>query len=158
MRLCTTAAMRHIIMRRRCRRGSMFVETAIGIALVAIVMVSVAQLVALASKQRREVAQSQIATQEVANVLEHIMVMQWDELTTEATSQPKLSEDLASQLADPELAITIVTTDDDLPTKKIEIALSWTDQANRRVDPVRLVAWRHRSTGAESKDMDSRDE
>lgn len=156
MRLCTIAAKRH--MTKRWRRGSMFVETAIGIALVAIVMVSVAQLVALASKQRREVADSQIATQEVANVLEHIMVMPWDELTTDATSQPKLSEDLASQLADPELTIAIVTTDDDLPTKKIEVALSWTDQASRRVAPVRLVAWRHRSTDAEPKDMDSRDE
>ncbi len=129
------------------RPGSMFVETAIGIALAAVVMISVAQLVALAAKQRREVAQRQIATQEVANLLEHVVVMPWDDLTEESTSELKLSNDLASQLAEPELAISVSQTDDELPTKKVEVTLSWRDQANRRVAPVRLVGWRHQRLG-----------
>ncbi len=125
------------------RPGSMFVETAIGIALAAVVMISVAQLVALAAKQRREVAQTQIATQEVANVLERVMVMPWDGLNEKSTSELKLSSDLASQLAEPNLAITVSRTDDELPTKKITVALSWQNQASRRVTPVRLIGWRH---------------
>ncbi len=135
--------------RRTCRRGSMFVETAIGIALAAVVMIAVAQLVALVAKQRREVAQARIATQEAANVMEHAMVLPWEALTTDAASQLELSDELASQLDAPQLSITVTPVDDVIPVKKIEVTLSWQDQANRRVEPIRLVAWRHRKPQAE---------
>ncbi|MDA1055298.1 MAG: hypothetical protein O3C40_33170 [Planctomycetota bacterium] len=131
------------------RRGSMFVETAIGITLAVVVMIAVAQLVAIVAKQRREVSQTRLATQEVANVMERLMVLSWDELTTEATTRFAVSEESAADLDDPQMSITVSDLDDSLPSKTIEIALSWRDQANRRVDPVRLVAWKHRVAASE---------
>jgi hypothetical protein len=52
-------------------------------------------------------------------------------------------------LEDPKLSITVAELDDALPTKRIEIALSWRDHANRRVEPVRLVAWKHQAQAIE---------
>jgi len=127
----------------RRTRGAMLVETAIGIALAAVVMIAVAQLVAVVAKQRHEVAQTRLATQEVANVMERMMVLPWDDLTSEAGKGFDVSQESAPALDDPRLSITVSGSDDSLPTKKIEIALSWRDQANRRVEPVRLVAWKH---------------
>lgn len=131
------------------RRGTMFVETAIGIALAIVVMIAVAQLVAVVAKQRREVAQSRLATQEVANLMERVMVLPWNELTSEAAAQFDVSHESAEMLDDPQLSITVSNIDDSLPTKQIEIALSWQDQATRRVEPARLVAWKHQPIAAE---------
>ncbi len=131
------------------RRGAMLVEAAIGIALAVVAMIAIAQLVALVAKQRREAAQTRLATQEVANVMESVMVLPWGELTTEAGVQFAAAHPPASALEDPQLSITVSDLDDSLPTKKIEIALSWRDQANRRVEPVRLVAWKHQPAVAE---------
>jgi len=131
------------------RRGSMFVETAIGIALAIIVMIAVAQLVAVIAKQRRAVDQTRVATQEVSNLMERVIVLPWDELTTEAIAERDHSPASVTGLEDPQLSITVAELDDALPTKQIEIALSWRDNANRRVEPVRLVAWKHQATTRE---------
>ncbi len=134
---------------RTRRRGAMLVEVAIGVALAVVVMIAVAQLVAVVAKQRREVAQTHLATQEVANVMERVMVLPWGELTTEAAEQFVAAHPPAAALDDPQLSITVSDSDDPLPTKEIEIALSWRDHAHRRVEPVRLVAWKHQPIAAE---------
>ena len=134
---------------RTLRRGAMLVETAIGIALAVVAMMAVAQLVAVVAKQRHETAQFQLAIQEVSNVMERMTVLPWDELTTEAAEQFVASRDSAVALDDPELTITVSDVDDSLPAKRIEVTLAWRDQAHRRVEPVRLVAWKHRSAASE---------
>ncbi|MEX0820420.1 MAG: hypothetical protein WD070_12540 [Pirellulaceae bacterium] len=127
----------------------MFVETAIGIALAAVVMIAVAQLVAVVAKQRREVADTRLATQSVANVMEHLMVLSWDDLTTEAVKQIDVAQESVAGLDDPQLSITVANLDDPLPTKQVEVALSWRDQASRHVEPVRLIAWKHQRAVSE---------
>jgi hypothetical protein len=127
----------------------MFIETAIGIALAVIVMMAVAQLVAVIAKQRREVAQTRLATQEVSNVMERVIVLPWDELTTEAIAGRNISDLSAVALDDPQISISVAELDATLPTKQIEIALSWRDHAHRRVEPVRLVAWKHQTKAVE---------
>jgi hypothetical protein len=127
----------------------MFIETAIGIALAVIVIMAVAQLVAVIAKQRREVAQTRLATQEVSNVMERVIVLPWDELTTEAITGRNISDLSAGTLDDPQISITVAELDATLPTKQIEIALSWRDHAHRRVEPVRLVAWKHQTKAVE---------
>jgi Tfp pilus assembly protein PilV len=134
---------------RTPRRGSMLVETAIGVALAVVVMIAVAQLVAVVAKQRRETAHTRLATQEVANAMEHMTVLPWGELTAEAAERFVASRQSVSALEDPQLSISVSNVDDSLPTKQIEIALSWRDQSTRRVEPVRLVAWKHQPIAAE---------
>lgn len=134
---------------RTRRRGSLLVETAIGVALAAVVMIAVAQLVAVVAKQRREVAQTNLAAQEVANVMERVMVLPWDQLTTEAAERFVATLPPAAALDDPQLSITVSDSDDPLPTKQIEVALSWRDLARRRVEPVRVAAWKHQPPAAE---------
>ena len=131
------------------RRGSMFVETAIGISLAVVVMIAVAQLVAVVAKQRRDVAQTRLATQEVSNAMERVIVLPWNELTTETIAGLDVSRPAIMALDDPQLSITVTELNAALPTKQVEIALSWRDHANRRVEPVRLVAWKHHVLAAE---------
>ncbi len=132
---------------RHC--GSMIVETAIGIALVVIVMVAVAQLVAVVAKQRSEVAQTRLATQELANAMERVIVLPWSELNTAAIAASGVPNLSAAALDDPQWSITVADLDAAFPTKQIEIGLSWRNQANRRVEPVRLVAWKHQAKAAD---------
>lgn len=131
------------------RRGSMFIETAIGIALAVIVMISVAQLVAVIAKQRREIAHTRLATQEVANVMERVIVLSWDDLTNDAIAGMDVADLSTVALDDPQLSIDVAELNAELPTKQVEIALSWRDFANRRVEPVRLVAWKHQAKTTE---------
>ncbi|MEO8494093.1 MAG: hypothetical protein ABI614_03415 [Planctomycetota bacterium] len=131
------------------RRGSMLVETAIGVALAVVVMIAVAQLVAVVVKQRHGVAQTRLATEEVANVMERVMVLPWNDLTAEAVARFAVSPETTVGLAEPQLSVAVTNLDDPLPTKQIEITLSWQDLAHRRVEPVRLVAWKHQPQAAE---------
>ena len=131
------------------RRGSMFVETAIGIALALVVMIAVAQLIAVVAKQRHEVAQTRLATQVVANAMERVMVLPWDEVTADAAERFEQARLPAGTLDDSQLSISVLDAGDTIPTKRIEIALSWRDRAARRVEPVRLVAWKHESISPE---------
>lgn len=135
--------------RRAHRRGSMFIETAISLALAIIVMVAIAQLVAIVVRQRHEVNQARVASQATANIMERLIVLPWDELSDEGVRAFAVSDELAASLDEPQLSITVSKLDEPLPAKQIEVALSWRDQANRRVEPTRLVAWRHQALAGE---------
>ena len=94
-------------------------------------------------------SQTRSANQEVANVMERVMVLPWDELTTETTARFELPDESAVGLDDPQLSITVTDAEGPPSSKTIEVALAWRDQADRLVDPVRLVAWRHQFSAGE---------
>ena len=131
------------------RQGSMLVETAVGVGISIVVMIAIAQLVAVLASQRAETAQIRLATQEAANIMERVMVLAWDELTEESVAAIELSPMALQGLDEPQLAIAVETRDDNLPAKQIEVRLDWRDRSGSRIQPVPLVAWKHHAPPAE---------
>ena len=131
------------------RRGSMFVETAVGVAVAAIAMIAIAQLVAVLARQRTEVAQQRLATQAAANVMERVMSLGWDELTAENLDGLELPPAVQRGLLDPELQIAVASADGALLQKQVEVRLDWRDQSGRRVAPIQLLACKHQAPPAE---------
>ena len=125
------------------RSGSMYVETAIGVTLAAIMLIGVAQLVGLEVKQRHEARAMSAATQTAANILERLMALPFAELNPEAVERLQLSNHLTALLDDPQLVVTIDAASDAVTTKRITVQIAWINRAGLRVEPIRLTAWRH---------------
>ena len=127
------------------RLGSMFVETAIGISLSIVVMIAVAQLVAVIAYQRHQMAQRRLATRELANAMEHAMVISWSELKFEEPPTLKLSAAAEQRLVEPRLSVAIVNDQEgETSVKRLTVQIDWLNRAGQRVAPLRLVAWRHK--------------
>ena len=132
----------------RLRRGSMFIETAIGIAVAVIVIVAVAQLVAAIATQRRYAAQTRLATREAANAMEHVMAAPWDLLDADAPPEVMLSASASERLDEARLSVVIIDSETEDDAKQIEVRIDWINRAGQRVAPLRLVAWRHSEAAA----------
>ena len=131
------------------RRGSLFLEVTMAVTLLAFAFIAVAQLLAVAAKQRRETDWRVMATREAANVLEQIMARPWEEITTEKLAEIELSAEAAARLPEAQLSVAVDESDGTPAEKKVRVEIDWKDLGGLRVEPIRLVAWKHRAAGAE---------
>lgn len=92
---------------------------------------------------RRDAAQRQLATQELANVLERSLSRSWNELTPEAVAREELSGDAKARLPGAAFKVTVTTTDETPRAKRVTAELRWADGAGRPMAPVRLSAWKY---------------
>lgn len=127
----------------RPRRGSMYVETAIGVTLAAIMMIGVAQLVSLEVRQRHEARAMRGATQAAANLLERLMALPWEDLNSETANALQLSSHVTALLDEPQLLVTVEPVADAVATRRITVQIDWINRAGQRVTPIQLTAWRH---------------
>ncbi len=119
--------------------------------LVALLAVSMQFLHATAI-YRRATRQREVAIQEVANLMERLAAVPWQELTPEKVRQVELSEPARHELPGAKLTIEVGPSPDDpsadkSSAKRIAVALAWEDQSRRLGRPIRLSAWRYRSEG-----------
>ena len=124
------------------RSGSLLVELLVAGALLGVVTAAVIPTLAWIVRQRKFNHERQAAILEVGNVMERLMTLDWNELTSERAAQVKLSEPVENQLADPRLTVTVDTEDD--AAKHVLIELSWQIGPGRAAPPVRLAAWVYR--------------
>lgn len=132
----------------RKRNGSLLLEVCLAVTLLAVALVSVAQLLALAARQSRETRWRSVATQEVANVTERVMALPWSKTTTDqldAVSVPNT----ALELPDPTLAIEAIDVTEPRVGKQIRISLSYRNTAGLPVEPVTMVAWKFLPGGSQ---------
>ena len=129
----------------------MFIEIAIGTGVAIVVMVAIAQLVAVIGNQRVHSDQQRLATREAANALERVLAASWSDLDPEAPPEVKISASAEERLDDPRLSVVITESQEDLLVKRIEVRVDWVNRAGQRTEPLRLVAWRH---GERSPDAD----
>ena len=127
------------------RRGTIFVEALIAITIILVTMGAVAQVVAISVRQRREVEQIRVATQEAANVMERAFGLPWNELNEQTAASIAISHSATESLDEPRLQVSIETMNDSIPAKRIVVRISWVNLAGERVEPVQLIAWQHSS-------------
>lgn len=121
----------------------MFIETAIGVGVAIVVMVAVAQLVGVIAYQRVNVSQSRLATRELGNAMERVMAASWDELNVDDPPQLSISVGAEQRLDDARLSVNVRQAEEDPSVKQIAVQIDWLNRAGQRVDPIRLVAWKH---------------
>ena len=131
----------------RCngRRGTIFVEALIAITIILVTMGAVAQVVAISIRQRREVEQIRVATQEAANVMERAFGLPWNELNEQTAASIAISHSATESLDEPRLQVSIETMNDSIPAKRIVVRISWVNRAGERVEPIQLISWQHSS-------------
>lgn len=96
---------------------------------------------------RRTVRQREMATQEVANLMERLAAIPWKELTAGKAQRVELSELARRTLPGAKLTIEVIQPADEPAAKRIAVALAWEDASRRLGQPVRLTAWRYRGSG-----------
>lgn len=121
----------------------MFIEVAVGLGVGMVVMVAVAQLLAVIGQQRANVASIRLATREASNAMERLLAASWNELQPDAPPEVVISEAAAERLDDPRLSVLITETESEVRVKKIEVRIDWLNRAGQRGKPFRLAAWRH---------------
>ena len=132
--------------RRTMRRsGTILQEAVVAVALAAVVLAGVVQLVAITVRQRHISEQRAWAVREAANAMEQLMACPWDEVTPDRAAAIQLSESCSDVLPQARLKIEVASADDAEETRKIAIDLDWQNAAGHRGQPVRLVAWRYPS-------------
>ena len=126
------------------RRGFTLIECLAAVALVAAVLALTMQLVHASAVQRRAVQQRELAIQELANLMERLSILPWQDLSPEKARSMQLSEHARGALPGAELTIDVTASSEGPQAKRILISLRWEDESGRPATPLRLAAWRYR--------------
>ena len=126
------------------RRGSIFVEACVAVAIVAVTFVAIAQLLALVTRQQRAQEQRQVAAREAANLMDHVMAAPWDELTDERLAAWELSPSAVNRLRKGRVHIEMIAQERQPDVKVIRVHVDWLDAGGQRGRGVELVSWKHR--------------
>ena len=125
------------------RRGSLLVEMAIAAAMLSVAMTMTVKVLGYAGQQRRSADQRQRAMLEVANVMERLTALPFDEVTAERARR------LVHLAGDGRLAARGragrggqgVAAGPDRSTKRIAVRLRWKGRSGEWEAPVRLTTW-----------------
>ena len=126
------------------RDGSLIAEALVAIAVMSIVLVTVAQTASVARKHLLLARYRQAATLEAANVVERAMALPWPQLTTAGVASWKLSQATAGQLPHGKLEVSIQPLQNGPVAKKITVRVTWSEGTNGLPAQVQLVAWKTR--------------
>jgi len=136
----------------------LLVESALSAVIIATVIISVAQLLALSARQQRQTQQRQFALETAANLLDQAYALPWDELDTAHVSALQLPNEVERQLPGVTLQASVVevpgsaTTEpsDRQTARRLEIRVSWFPVVQGPSETVQLRAWRFARTPSAS--------
>ncbi len=119
---------------------------AVGLSMALVVIV--AQLLVMASQQRRLARQYAVATQEAGNLMEAVIARSWNDTASKALSALSLSETGHKQLPEAKLTVDVAKEENDV--RRITVRIEWQSGSERPRDCVRLVGWKYRTEEDES--------
>jgi Tfp pilus assembly protein PilV len=105
-------------------------------------VVGLAHLLGLVASQRRTARQQATAVREAGNLMENLATRRWAQLSPDQMAKVRLSEDCLRCLPGATLRVDVNAEDQD--TKRVRVEIGWRGASGRRVEPVRLTAWRFR--------------
>jgi hypothetical protein len=125
------------------RRGITLAETTVAMVLLTAAIVAVAQLTASVAAQRRVAHRQATARLEVANQMEHLFALPWQNLNEENVAGRQLSAASKRGLPDPELSILVGPAEGEPAQRRIRVEVSWRDVGDRVRRTAGLTAWRY---------------
>ena len=124
---------------KKVRAGSLLMESAMAITLVAIALAGVSQLLILAGNQQRAIEARRLAYREVGNVMERLMVLP-EPSWADAEKSINISAETRAALPSAKLAI-VARPADEAGVTQIRVEIAWRD-ANGQSEQVELIAWK----------------
>jgi len=129
------------------RRGSLMVEAAASVMMLAIAMTLTLKVVGWVALEHRATDRRQLAMTEAANLMERLTTTPYDELTPDRVKTIALSSETKASLPDPALHLEV--NGDDASggkgSKKISLRIQWRNRADGWDAPLRLTSWVYRS-------------
>jgi hypothetical protein len=123
----------------------MVMEASMATVLIALALISVAQLLVAAGRYHRAVEWRQLAHRTAGNVMERIMLRDDRDVTAERLVALALPEETLRELPSAGLAVDVRDTDDQAPGKRIQVDVSWRNLGGQP-ERVSLVAWKYSLT------------
>ena len=131
------------------RRGTSIVEAVVSLSVLATAITGATQILVLSAQQRQTADRLLSAQLEVANVLERVAAMRYEEATPEAMRNLKLSAEVQKSLPAAQLKVELVeSAAPEPPNKRITAAISWPVAGEERAT-AQLTAWKYK--GEESQ-------
>jgi hypothetical protein len=127
----------------RRRRGFTVFELAMAVFLLAVAMSVTVQLLGSIAAERRAVGRRELASREVANLMERLTARPWSRLSDEGVKDAGISESGRDALPGAELTVRVdeARGGPDLPGKRVSVSLRWRNRAGEFDAPVRLTTW-----------------
>ncbi len=134
---------------RSTRRGSLLAEMMISTVVLAVILSLTVKVLGQVGQQRRAAERRQRAVVEVANAMERITALPFDEVNEAHARELQVSPESAASLPGAELSVNV--REDSAGTgrssRRIAVRLRWKDTSGGWEAPVRLVTWIERSRG-----------
>jgi prepilin-type N-terminal cleavage/methylation domain-containing protein len=129
-----------IPLRPSSRPGFTILELSVAMAILAVIMVIVAQVGYLSMTQRLECIAKQLALEHANNILEAAQATPYEDLTDQWAADLGLPEDARGYWPDGQLGIK-VEPEPDLPRiKRVTVEISWNSRPDRPANAVKLIA------------------
>ena len=132
----------------RPRNGFTIIEIAVAIMLMTVLLVAVAQTMAVVAQQRRARQYRIVATHEASNLMELVMANSYDQLTQESVESMELSAPTDAALPAASLNAQLFPIDTVPRSKRVTIEVAWTSAGGEKTKPIRVVAWKYDLEGA----------
>ncbi len=127
--------------RAKSRRGFTLIELAVSLVVLGAALAALVQLVALAARQRRNLAIERACVQEVANQAERIALLPWDETAADKLTTWQPSPDLAAVVPVARCSIAVTDEPQTPPARRIRLEVAWTNSVGLPALPVTLTVW-----------------
>jgi type II secretory pathway pseudopilin PulG len=118
-------------------------EIIVAAGLLGVIMLVTVPSLRWVSAGRRDAAQRQLASQELANIIERVLARESSTLTPESVATEELSAEAKARLPGGELKVTVTATDDSPPARRVSAELRWNDATGQTMAPLRLTAWKY---------------
>lgn len=134
--------------RRRVRRGSLLIETAIAALMLSLAMGLVTKVLAAVATERRAWDRRQVALSEVAGVMERLCARPYEALVAGQVSGVSPSKVAAKLLPRAQLRGEVVEDPaGGMGSKRLVVEMRWRNRAGDWDAPVRMTTWLHRRKG-----------
>ena len=125
------------------RRGMTLLEVGVALVILAAAMAALVELLSLSARQRRLDDQRSLALVELANQVESLAVLPWDELTPEALATWRPSAELAALVPSAQCRAEVEDEAGSPSARRIELRIEWNNSVGQPVAPVELTLWRY---------------
>jgi hypothetical protein len=125
------------------RRGVILLEVIVGCGLLAVLLAVCVQLLSVTAIERRESQRRAIALVEVANLVERVSAMPYDDVTPEKLNELSLSPDVEHLLPGGTAQLTVDDEPGDVPAKRVQVKIHW-GTGRHAPAPARLTYWVYR--------------
>ena len=131
--------------RRRTRRGSFLVETAMAALMLMVALTLITKVVGAVAAERRGWDRREVALAEVGNLIERLAARPYEELTPESVKGLALGPEAGRTLPGAELSAKV----EDEPAGKVDarrvsVRLRWRNRSGDWDAPVELTTWAFR--------------